>query len=136
MFGIGKAKKIKLDICLLTQTNIVMDDRLDAGVSHVESPDTAEGWLLYSNQMAIDEKTGRYVQFVSGRHGSPIKIYRSNLDTSVDITEIASETEDQEMVWLDELQNKDGRVLWAGIIAAMLTLTVCIIALIQITGGR
>lgn len=127
-------KKPKQDICLLLETNEVEDQRLYAETLHAESPDTAEGWLLDSSQMCRDEKTGRYMQFVSSRYGSPIKIYRgrNGRKSPVNIEDVSSQTEDQEMVFIDEKQNRDGRLLWMGIITAMLTLTVCIIALVII----
>lgn len=123
-------KKPKQDVCLLLETNEVEDQRLDAETLHAENPETAEGWLLDSSQMCRDERTGRYIQFVSSRYGSPIKIYRNRngRKDQVKIDEISSQTEDQEMVFIDEKQNKDGRLLWIGIITALLTLTVCIIA--------
>ena len=134
MFGFGKKQK-RQDICLLAETNSVSDERLDAGTLHAESPDTAEAWVLDSKQQCKDKKTGRYIQFVSSMNCKPIKIYRNLTQKDIDTSLISSQTEDQELTWVDYGRNKDGRLLWIGICLAMLTLTICIVVLMKVKGG-
>ncbi len=126
--------KPKQDICLLAETNSVSDERLSAGTIHAESPDTAEAWGLDSRLQCRDEKTGRYIQFVSSLNCDPIPIYK-NPDTPAVKTNtslIASQTEDQEMVFVDTTSNRSSTMLWIGICTALLTLTVCVISLVVI----
>lgn len=131
----GNGHSRRQDVCLLSETNSVGDERLEAGTTHAESPDTAEAWGLDSNQQCRDEKTGRYIQFISSLSCDPVKIYRSLPVVMANVSLISSQTEDQEMVFTDQGKSKDGRILWVGVCLAMLTLTVCIVVLLKIQGG-
>lgn len=122
------------DVCLLSETNSVSDERLEAGTIHAESPDTAEGWGLDSNQQCIDEKTGDYIQFISSLSYRPIQIYRNSKAREMDASVVASQTEDQEMTFTDRGRGKDSRLTWVGICLALLTLTVCIAVLLRMQG--
>lgn len=130
----GRRHQRRQDVCLLSETNSVSDERLDAGTIHAESPDTAEAWGLDSKQQCKDEKTGRYIQFISSLSCDPIPIYRESATSAIKSNPslIASQTEDQEMTYIDYGKKKDSRLLWVGICLAMLTLTVCIIAYVSI----
>lgn len=128
MFGWGN--KNKQDVCLLSETNRMIDEKLDAGTIHAESPDTAEAWGLDAKQQCKDEKTGRYIQFISSLSCDPIVIYK-NPDTApvkANTSLISSQTEDQEMTYIDYGKKKDGRLIWVGVCLAMFALTLCIIA--------
>lgn len=114
------------DVCNLTETNSVDDGKLDAFVAHAESIKETAAWELNSFQQAIDEKTGRYIQFISDRSFRPLQIYRNPISATGNISTIAGQTEDQEMVFLEEGRKRDGRMLWIGIILAMLTLCFCL----------
>jgi len=135
MFGFGN--KVKQDICLLPGTNRVIEDRLEAGNTHVFNDDTAEAWGLDASQQCIDERTNRYIQFVSSLNCDPVPIYRSQDTPPIksNVSLISSQTEDQEMVYLDKRASKSSMGLWLGICLALLTLTVCIIALVRIWGN-
>lgn len=128
-------KKIKQDICLLTETNKVKDESIsDVGILHIESPETAEAWLLNQKQMCKDENTGQYVQFVSSQNCVPIKIYRNGSnEKTTDMSLISSQTDDAEMVFIDTKSSKNSQLLWIGICLALLTLTVLVVALVRIT---
>ncbi len=137
MFGFGK-QKIKQDVCILPETNSVKDDQLEAGTLHADNIDTAEAWGLDSGQQCKDEKTGRYIQFISSISCTPIQIYFDHGFSRVrkiKTADISSQTEDQEMTFTDRGRSKDGRLLWLGISLAMLTLMVCIVVLLKMTGG-
>ncbi|MBA7613515.1 hypothetical protein ES703_20766 [subsurface metagenome] len=125
-------KKGRQDVCILAETNTVSDERLRAGTIHAENPGTAEAWGLDSRLQCQDEKTGRYVQFISSLNCDPIPIYKnpSTPPVKTNTSLIASQTEDQEMVYVDTATNKNSTLLWIGICTALLTLTVCIIALV------
>lgn len=128
-------KRRKQDVCLLTTTNRVEDTKLESDILHAESPSTLEAWGLDGNQQAIDEKTGRYIQFISSLSCDPLQIYQNSPVHKSNTPAIASQTEDQEMVYIEEGKRKDSRLLWIGICLAMLTLTVCVIALLKMQGG-
>lgn len=128
-------KKGKVNVCLLAGTNSAKDDVIDAGTLHAQNYDTAEAWTLNANQQCKDEKSGEYIQFIGSSHCDPIRIYRnhgSQDEDDTNLSALSSDTEDKEMAFLDRGKEKDSRLLWIGICAAMLTLTVCIIALIVI----
>ena len=125
--------------CLLDETNSVDDIKLDGAIAHAESYDTQSAWGLDSEQQAMDEETGKFFQFISLRSYIPLKIFRSNGHSEVQIvgdnvSTIAAQTEDQEMFSVDEKKEKDSRLLWVGICLAMLTLTVCVLALVSMKG--
>lgn len=121
---------------MLSETNSVGDERLESGTTHAESPDTAEAWGLDSNQQCQDEKTGKYIQFISSLSCDPVRIYKNTPVILANVSLISSQTEDQEMVYTDEGRNKDGRLLWIGVSVAMLTLTICIVFLLILMKGN
>ena len=135
----GKRHSRRQDVCILTESNSVDDAKLDSGVVHAEDPDSAVAWLLDSQQQFKDEYNGRWHQVISDLSFKPIVIFDSIADKrgTVDknITTISKQTEDEEMVFLDRRKSKDGRLLWLGICLAMLTLTVCIVVLLNMQGG-
>lgn len=134
MFFFGN-KKPKQDICLISETNTIIEDRLEAGTQQCQSVETAEAWELDSKQQCKDEQTGRYIQFIGTSHCTPIRIYQEipeKQDTTLRL--ISSNTEDQEMTYLGEQNSRRSHALILSICAAMLTLTVCIIALIKVMG--
>lgn len=130
----GKSRPRRQDVVILTEANSVDDVRIDADVVHAEAPEVLKAWALNSLQQAKDEYTGRYVQVVSERSYKPIQIYRSKGSDVVGSTvaHVASETEDEEMTFLEERKGKDGRLLWIGIITGLLVLTFCIIVLVVV----
>ena len=132
MFG-GRHQR-RQDVCLLSETNSVSDERLEAGTIHAEFPDTAEAWGLDSGHQCKDERTGHYVQFISSLSCDPVRIYRGSEPIKTDTSLIAALTEDQEMTFTDRGRGKDGRLLWVGICLAMLTLTVSIAVLSKVLG--
>jgi hypothetical protein len=137
----GKSRRRRQDVVLLTETNSVDEFHLEAFVAHAESPETVEAWLLDSTQQAIDEKSGRYLQAISSRSGLPLKIYhnKDNVENKEgvhgNISALAAQTEDEEMVFLDGRQGKDGRLLWVGIALAGVVLTL-LIAVLMILKSR
>lgn len=136
MFDWLKKNKNKQAVCLLSETNSVQDGWIDADILHAESPETTEAWGLDSNQQCQDEKTGRYIQFISSVSCNPVTIYRNGgsgaRDTNTGL--ISSQTEDKEMVFIAENKRTDGRLLWIGICLAMLTLLVCVVVLLRMMG--
>lgn len=122
------------EVCLLTTANCVEDGKLERDILHAESPKTMEAWGLDGNQQARDEETGRYVQFISSLSCDPLQIYKGSPVNKSNTSTIASQTEDQEMVYAEEGKRKDGRLLWLGICLAFMTLTVCILALLKMRG--
>lgn len=136
LLSIFRKKKTRQDVCLITETNRVMDVHLDAGTKHAESEETAEAWGLDSRQQCKDEKTRRYVQFACSLSCDPIAIYRATERVLLksDASLIASQTEDQEMTFIDYGSRKDGRLLWVGITLAALTLTICLAILMRVKG--
>jgi len=137
MFDWLKSKKNKQAVCLLSETNSVQDNWLDADILHAESLATTEAWGLDSRQQCKDEKTGQYIQFISSVSCNPVKIYRNGgkveaRDTNTAL--LSSQTEDREMVFIQQGKGHDGRLLWIGICMAMLTLTVCVVVLLKVAG--
>lgn len=131
----GRGHQGRQDVCLLSETNSVSDERLGAGTTHAESSETAEAWGLDSNQQCIDEETGEYIQFISSLSYQPVQIYRNTTVRNTDASVISAQTEDQEMTFTQRGgRGKDSRLLWVGICLALLTLTLCIAALIRIQG--
>jgi len=133
MFGKGQKKQ---DVCLMSETNSVSDERLIVGTTHAESPDTAEAWGLDSKQQCRDGKTGRYIQFISSLNCDPVPIYK-NVDTKsikTDTALISSQTEDKELVFVETNGSKNSTLTWVGICMALLTLTLCVIALVNVMG--
>ena len=112
------------------------DERLDVCSIHTESPGSAEAWGLDSDQQCMDRKTGRYLQFISSLSCDPITLYKAADSTTIktDTSLLASQTEDQEMVYIEDGKSKTSGLLWVGICLALLTLTLGIIALIRVKG--
>ena len=134
MFGFG-GQKNKVDVCLISETGNVIDVRLEAGINHVESPDTAEAWGLDSSHQAKDPQTGRYIQFVSSLSCDPLQIYKDKSVLQADMGAIASQTEDQELNYIDNGNNKSSQLLWVGISCAILALTFLVAVLLKMRGG-
>lgn len=134
----GKSHSRRQDVTLLTETNCVEDKQLECGIVHAESPKELEAWGLDSNQQAKDERTGRYFQVVSSRSYIPLQIYRSDNKApqvvGSNVTTIASQTEDEEMIFLEERQTRDSRVLWFGIIAALFAVVISLVVLLNMMG--
>lgn len=129
---IDRFRAVKQDVCLISETNSMNDRHLVAGNIHAESRETAEAWGLDSKQQCKDEKTGRYIQFVSSFSCHPVKIYEGVEINKADVALIASQTEDQELVYVEERGHQDSRVLWVGICLAMICLTTCIVILTRL----
>ena len=126
------------NVCKLTENNTAYDDKLDAFEAHAELLQDCLAWEMDSFQQAIDEKTKRFIQFIGERSYRPIKIFRSlqnGNENDTNITTIASQTEDQEMVFLDEGKKKDGRLLWLGICLCLVTITIMAAVYMKMKGG-
>ncbi len=135
MFG---RKKNQLNICLLSETNMVKDSSLEAYTLHAENSDTAEAWGLDSNQQCKDEKTRQYLQFISSLCCTPIKIYRDPNHNGVNRIKpslVASQTEDQELTFIDQGSNKDGKFIWLAAIVSMIVFGVLIAGYIMMQRG-
>lgn len=131
MFGLKK--RINQDFCLISETNRITDERLEAGTVHAECEETAEAWGLDSGQQCIDEETGRYVQFVSSLSCNPIRIYQErNHYKEASVSLISSQTEDKEMTFTAREQGNRSKLLWIGICTALLSITVLVIALVRV----
>ena len=122
------------DVCILSPANQARDASLIAGTIHISNFDTVEAWGLDAKQQCIDEKSGRYVQFISSLSCDPIQIYETNPSEPADLCLLSSQTEDQEMTYTDYGKQKDSRLLWIGISLGMLTLTVCLVVLLKVAG--
>lgn len=131
-------KQEKQDVFLMAENNSVGDGQLDTGIIHIESMDTGESWKLDPMQQCRDSMTGRYVQYIGNSHYDPIKIYRSvdGYQPTNDAV-ITRQTVNREIGFTanETQKNRDGQLLWLGIIVAMLTFTVCVIGLIAVLGN-
>lgn len=130
----------KMDAVLFTGDNRIEDLKLEAYITHLESPKTAEAWAMNPRQQCKDEKTGNYIQFLSPISYKPLKIYRNsngNKESKVEdnVAVISAQTEDEEMAFLENRQHKDSRLLWLGIILAAVALTF-LIAIWMILSNR
>ncbi len=132
-WGLGN-NKTRQDICLLPETNSVKDSTLDADVLHAESPKTCEAWGMDARQQCIDECTGRYIQFLTPLSCDPVRIYRGS-DHNVRMTDtglVASQTEDQELTFLEEGKGHGVSMeLWLVLIAGVLLLPILTLALLK-----
>ncbi len=134
MFGFVNHQK-KVDICLNSETGDAVDVRLNAGINHVETNDTAEAWGLDSSHQCKDSKTGRYIQFVSSLSCDPLPIYSGRPVLTTDMADIASQTEDQELNYVESGNGKSSQLLWVGICCAILSLTLLIAVLLKMRTG-
>ena len=126
------------DVCILTETNGAEDFSLKAFVLHAESLKEVSAWELDPRQQCIDEKTGDYLQFICERSYVPLTIYQNGHSTNgsknANIEVISSQTEDQEMVFMEQNKSKDGMVLWLGICLGLLALILGMAVLFSMKG--
>lgn len=130
----GKGRSGRQDVLILTETNSIVDDRLNAEIGYAMSPDTVEAWALDSNQQAIDEETGNIVQVICERTYEPLIVFdlESQSGKSVvgkNVEAIASQKEDEEMAFMEQKKSRINMLLWIGIIATIFSLTISIIVL-------
>lgn len=113
----------KQDVCLLAETTSMKDASLKAGTLHAVNPETCEAWGMDSVQMAKDEKTGRYVQFIGSANCDPIPIYKHLPVRKTDIGVTAAQTEDQELNYINEGNSqRDMSFFWfVGVALTILT---------------
>jgi hypothetical protein len=111
---------------IVTETSDVVDKKFGADIGYVTSPDDVTAWGLNRTQQAKDLQTGRYIQLLSERNAKPIKVFRnSGSDNDIvgcDIETIARQGEDRAQQESERDRPKDGRILWIGIIATMITI--------------
>src|SRR4030042_3608193 len=107
----GKKRSSRLNACILTEANSVDDVELEGDVAHAESPKELRAWGLDSTQQVRDEKTGRSIQVISERSFKPITIFSGGGESAQvvgkNVTTISSQTEDEELVFLEEKKSKD-----------------------------
>lgn len=127
------------NVCLFPETNNVSDLLLRAGVTDVESEETAEAWGLDSSLQCKDEETGQYFQFISSVICDPIDIFGNGKGLNqTDVSLIASQTEDQEMTFVEQGKNRDWRWLWYVVMieaVGLVLLGLALVALKYIRGG-
>ena len=123
-----KSRQGRQDAKLLTETNDVVDMKLDAEIGYAASPDL-EAWILNKSQQAINLETGRFVQLISERDCKPIDVFRnieSTIETNIKI--IAHESQNRERTVVDEEgEIKDSRLLWLLIIASLVLLAFLVV---------
>lgn len=133
----------RLHVCNLPETNSVEEFKLDAYTRHAEAPEIVSAWGIDSTQQCIDEKTGRYIQFISDRSCRPLIIYQGDREkppvgltsqiVGNSVANVASQTEDEEMVYINDSKKKDSRLLWIGICLALLTLILLLVVYLRMT---
>lgn len=131
----------RLDALLLDETNSAANISLETGVGCAEDLKNIRSWILDSRQQARDEITGKTFQVICLRSYKPIVIYQGDNKDADSVAAqalkvISSQTEDEEMVFLEEKQNKDGRMLWLGIVMAFLALILGIVVLWKIHSSQ
>lgn len=127
-------KRDTLQTKVFSEINSVIDKKLEVDVGGAVDFDELREWAIDSNQQAIDERTGEYVQFFSERSYKPVQIY-SDYDISFigqNVEAIAAQTEDEELTSVANRKTKDSRLLWMGIIAALFAVVISIVVLVNL----
>lgn len=131
----GKRHSSRQDVCILTETGDIVDQRLelDSEEGYVASPDTLEAWELDFNQQCINIKNGRFCQVISNRHKKPLKIFKNRQVLQGSTTDVlASRKEDEELAFMNTRREKNKMLLWAGIIAVLFAVVISIVVLVQL----
>ena len=133
-----KGKSVQ-DVCLLTETNSVEDRALESLILHAESPGTAEAWGLDSEQQCRDDKTGRYIQFISSVSCEPVTIYRGadgeKKARDTNTSTISAETEDKEMVYTGQPKGNNGLAIWMAACVTMIVFVVLLVGYLRLVRG-
>lgn len=131
--------KPKQQVKSLTEWGSIEDRELEVERRYATSPKTLEAWGLDRLQQCRDSKSGNLCQVISDVSYIPITLFPTGdkKDTTVrkNIDQIASDAVDEELAFMEEKRDRNRKLLFIGIIAAMLTLGVLILIFLQVKSG-
>ena len=72
----GKSQGQIQHVKLITETNDMISDKLEAEINYISSK-YREGWVLNRSQQARSLETGEFLQLISASDCRPIKVFRN-----------------------------------------------------------
>lgn len=122
----------RLNVLTVTETNDIERRRGETDVLYVAFPDTTEAWELDAGQQAKHERTGEYLQVCSVKNKRPLQIFRNRPRISgQSVSNIAAQKFDEQIMVIQERNQKQSMLLWIGIICALLAVTISVIVLLK-----
>lgn len=121
----------KQDVLLLTGNGNGVRVTFDASPDSIIDFKNNRAWELAYPQQCEEEKTGKTIQIISEVDQTPITIYRNRpeLDSSSDLF---NRKVKEGLSTIEHTKNKTGMILWVGIVAALMAVTITAVVLVKI----
>lgn len=137
-FG-GKRKQL---VKVLTEDNGAVEAELNVERRYATLPKSFEAWGINRIQQVKDKETNEFIQFISEISYVPLTLWPSKdavkdagKSVKANIDAIASEAVDDELAFIDERKHKHKALVYLGIIAVTLGLTIAIIIFMTVSKG-
>lgn len=125
----GRNSRRKQNVVMIFGNGEVAEMALEADEDYIVDPGNIMAWERDFNQQFKDPSNGKFYQVISTRNKKPLRIFKERQAISGSSTDsIASRKQDEELTIMDSRKEHNKGLLWIGIIAAMMTLIVIIIA--------
>lgn len=136
MFNLGKGPQQLVKV--FTEFNTVEDEKLEIDRRYMANDKAMEAWALNQAQQ-VENRKGEYVQYICENDCEPLELWpekdkqdKGKIDRN-EIDAIQSEAVDEELAFIDKRKKKNRQLVFIGIIACMMFLTLSIIVLILVT---